>query len=184
MMSRHICAVFVLAVLFCPGPGQADPFRPSTYDECITDSMKGVASDVAAHAIISSCRNQFPEEVAPVGLQQEIATEEEEIASGTSRSLTPEELGRLSATALIFAGSYRITFHNGNDYLTITEVTIAVSKKSNPDELRRYSQNIRIAPLESEAAKYAVDYEGSGFDWATSAESESTWSVVAAKGID
>lgn len=197
-MSRQACAVFVLAVLLFPSPGQADQFRPSTYDECITDSMKGVGSDVAARAIITSCRNQFPKQVAPVALQEEIVAqqeevvaeqkevvaEQEEVASGTSRSLTQEELARLSATALVFAGSYRITFHNGNEHLTITEVTIAVSNNSNPDGLRRYSQKVRIAPLESESAKFAVDYEGSGFDWALSDESESTWSVAAAKGMD
>jgi len=198
MISRQASAVFVLAVLFLPGMGQADQFRPSTYDQCITDSMKGVGSDVAARAIISSCRNQFPQQVAPVALpkeiaarhdevapeQEEVVTQQKEVASGTSRSLRPEELARLSATALVFAGSYRITFHNGNEHLTITEVTIAVSNSSEPDGLRRYSQNVRIAPLESESAKYAVEYEGSGFDWAMSDESESTWSVASAKGMD
>lgn len=191
MMCRQICAVLVLAVLFYPGLARADQFRPSTYDECITDSMKGVASDVAARAILSSCRNQFPKQVVTAApqeeitpLQEETAPQQEEIASGTDRSLSPEELGRLTATALVFAGSYRIKFHNGNEHLTITEVTIAVSDKSNPDGVRRYSQKVRIAPLASESAKYAVAYEGNGFDWAQSDESESTWSVAAAKGID
>lgn len=184
MMCRQICAVLVLTVLFCPSMGQADQFRPSTYDECITDSMKGVASDVAARAIISSCRNQFPKQVATAAPQEKIAPQQEEIASGTSRSLTPEELGRLTATAFVFAGSYRITFRNGNEHLTITEVTIAVWDKSNPDGLRRYSQNVRIAPLESDSAKYAVVYDDNGFDWTLSDQSESTWSVAAAKGID
>ena len=191
MIYRQLCAALVLAILLCPSMGQADQFRPSTYDECITDSMKGVASDVAARAIISSCRNQFPKQVATAALQEEIAPQQEEIApqqeeiaSGTSRSLTSEEIGRLTATAFVFAGSYRITFRNGNEHLTITEVTIAVSDKSNPDGLRKYSQNVRIAPLESESAKYAVVSEGNGFDWALSDESEPTWSVAAAKGID
>lgn len=184
MMSHQTCVVLVLAILFFPSIGQADHFRPSTYDECITDSMKGVASDVAARAIISSCRNQFPKQVATAALQEEVALRQEEIAPGTSRSLTSEELGRLTATAVVFAGSYRITFRNGNEHLTITEVTIAIWDKSNPDGLRRYSQNVRIAPLESESAKYTVVYEGNGFDWSSGDESESTWNVAAAKGID
>ncbi len=198
MMSRQTCTVLVLAALFCPGMSQAEQFRPSTYDECITDTMKGVASDVAARAIISSCRNQFPkraaavapqEEVAPLQedvapLQEDVAPRQEENPSGTTRSLTPEELGRVTANAFVIASSYRITFRNGNEHLTITEVTIAFGDKSNPDGLRRYSQNVRIGPLELGSARYIVVHEGSGFDWASSDESESSWSIAAAKGID
>ncbi len=198
MMSRQIIAVLALAVVSCPGMCLADQFRPSTYDECITDTMKGVASDVAARAIISSCRNQFPEvaaiapqqeeaapqqeEVAPQ--QEEVAPQQEKIASGTSRSLTPDELSQLTASAFVMTDTYRVTFRNGNEHLTITEVTIAVWDKSNPDGLRRYSQNVRIAPLTSGTAKYTVDYESEGFDYGSSYEFDSTWSVAAAKGID
>src|SRR5210317_444436 len=99
MMSRQICVVLVVAVFAYPGLGQADQFRPSTYDECITDSMKGVASDIAARAIIDSCRNQFREQVATAASQTEVAPQQEEVAPGTSRDLTPEELGKLAATA-------------------------------------------------------------------------------------
>lgn len=198
MMSRQNIAVLVLAVLLSPSMGRADELRSSTYDECITESMQGVGSDVAARAIISSCRSQFPElaatapqqaEVAPqqeevAPQQEEVAPQQEQIASGTSRSLTPEELGQLTASAFVMTDSYRITFRNGNEHLTITEVTIAVWDKSNPDELRRYSQKVRIAPLASGTAKYTVDFETEGFDYGSSYEFDSTWSVVAAKGMD
>jgi hypothetical protein len=184
MMSRQICAVLVLTVFFCPGMGHADEFRPSTYDECITDSMKGVGSDVAARAIMSSCRNQFPEQVAPAATPEEIAPQREEISSAASRDLTPEELGKLTATALVFGDSYRMTFRNGNEHLTLTEVTIAVWDNSNPDERREYTQRVRIGPLASDSAKYAVVSESGGFDWASSYESDSKWIVTAAKGID
>ena len=35
---------------------------PSSYDECITQTMQGVSSDIAARAIMESCQNQFPTE--------------------------------------------------------------------------------------------------------------------------
>ena len=35
---------------------------PSDYDACITQTMQGVSSDMAAQAIIESCQNQFPTE--------------------------------------------------------------------------------------------------------------------------
>ena len=34
---------------------------PGNYDECVLESMKGVTSDMAATAIVYSCRNKFPE---------------------------------------------------------------------------------------------------------------------------
>lgn len=184
MMSRQICAVLVVAVFAYPSFGQADQFRPSTYDECITDSMKGVASDIAARAIIDSCRNQFPEQVATAASQVDDAPKQKEVAPGTSRDLTPEELGKLTATAFVSGDSYRMRFRNENEYLTVTEVTIAVWDKSNPDELREYSRKVRIEPLESGSAKYTVVSEGTGFDWASTYEDESAWRVTAAKGMD
>jgi hypothetical protein len=177
MTSSQICAVLVLAVLSSPSMGQTDQPRPSTYDECITDSMRGVGSDVAANAIISSCRNQFPEQVATAAAQ-------EEVAPGASRSLTPEELGKLAATAFVTGSTYRMTFRNGNDDLTLTEVTIAVWSKSNPDGRREYTQKVRIGPLESDSAKYAVEPRATGFDWSSTYEDDSAWVVAAAKGID
>ena len=35
---------------------------PSSYDDCITQTMQGVSSDIAARAIMESCQNQFPTE--------------------------------------------------------------------------------------------------------------------------
>jgi len=184
MMSRQICVVLVVAVFAYPGLGQADQFRPSTYDECITDSMKGVASDIAARAIIDSCRNQFPEQVATAASQTEVAPQQEEVAPGTSRDLTPEELGKLAATAFVSGDSYRMRFRNENEHLTVTEVTIAVWDTSNPDGRREYSRKVRIEPLESGSAKYTVVSEDTGFDWASTFEDESAWKITAAKGMD
>lgn len=189
MMFRPACAALALIFLLGPGLGRTDDFRPSTYDECITDTLKGVSSDVAAHAIIESCRNQFPEQVdiAPVPEetvpeQEAIAAEQEVVAAGTNRSLTPEELDKLSATAFVFSDSYRITFRNDNEHLTVTEVTIAVGDESDPDGPQRYSEKVRITPLASGSAKYRVPSEGNGFDLDTIEKSEPTWSVVAAEG--
>ena len=198
MIFRQICAVLVLTILFCPSIGRTDEFRPSTYDECITDSMKGVASDVAARAILSSCRNRFPEQIVVAPLQEDIApkqdivapeqeavaSEQMKVESGTGRSLTPEELGRLAASAFVFSDSYRVTVRNENEDLTITELTIAVWSNSNPDGRRRYSQDVRIPPLQSDSVKYTVVYEGVGFELDTVASSEPSWEIVDAKGID
>lgn len=58
MMSRPVFAALVAILLVVPGVSRSEP---SNYDECILDAMKGVSSDVAARAIIESCRRLFPE---------------------------------------------------------------------------------------------------------------------------
>jgi len=55
---------FFIIGLTVSGSAVSDFFGPGNFDECITDSMKGVTSDLAARAIYQSCRNQFPEETA------------------------------------------------------------------------------------------------------------------------
>jgi hypothetical protein len=167
MMIRPACAVFALAFLLGPGQGLADEVRPSTYDECILETLKGVSSDVAANAIIESCRNQFPAQVEVAPVQEEVVaepepveTEQAVVAAGTSRNLTAEELDKLDATAFIVLDSYRITFRNNNEHLTVTEVTIAVEDKSGPDGLRTYSERVQIAPLTSGTAKYNREIQG------------------------
>lgn len=190
MMIRPACATFVLTFLLGPGLGWTDEFRPSTYDECITDTMKGVSSDVAANAIIESCRNQFPEQIEAVPVQEDPAPEQEAVAAeqavvatGTSRGLTPAELVKLRATAFVSFDTYRITFHNDNEHLTITEVTIAVGDESDPDGRDQYSQKVRIGPSESGTARYSVPYQSNGFELDTIEVSEPSWSVVAAEGM-
>lgn len=189
MMFRLACATFAVALLLGPGLGQTEEFRPSTYDECIIETMKGVSSDVAANAIIESCRNQFPEQLEVAPAQEEVAPEPETVeseqavvAAGTSRTLTAEELDKLDATAFIFSDSYRITFRNDNEHLTVTEITIAVGDKTDPDGVRTYSEKVRIAPLGSGTAKYTVPLETNGFELDTTEISEPNWRVIAAEG--
>ena len=59
-MLRKLPALILPFVLLCPSISHGDSDKPSNYDECIIDAMKGVSSDVAARAIIESCRNLFP----------------------------------------------------------------------------------------------------------------------------
>lgn len=155
-MSRHLPALFLPLVLLCPSISHGGPDDPSNYDECIVDAMKGVSSDVAARAIIESCRNLFPEAPAAPPAMAEPAPAAAEPAPAEpapaavpaaaslpaadpaphaqiaaldptdARALTADELGRLNAKAKVFGDSYRVTVNNGNTDLTLTEVTIAV----------------------------------------------------------
>lgn len=180
MMLRTGSSLLVLAVFMFPGVGQA---VPSNYDECILESMKGVSSDVAAQAIISSCRNLYPE-------QQEVAAQVENtvpqadapipqpvpVATGPGRSLTAAELDKLSARIKAFGSSYTATIQNKNENLTVTEVTIAVWDDANSSSLREYPQEVMIAPMESVESRFTVHYKGSELSWA--------WKVASARGYD
>lgn len=53
--------------LFVPQIAYPQMFGRGSYEDCITDSMKGVTSDVAATAIVGACKAKFPEAPGPSG---------------------------------------------------------------------------------------------------------------------
>ena len=190
MMLRNVPVLLASVVFLFPATSHGDSLEASNYDECIIDAMRGVSSDVAARAIIESCRNLFPEpprEVAPPAPTAEAVpapaavpatpVAPASIDTAEARSLTTEELGRLSAAAKIFGSAYRVTVNNGNPNLTLTEVTIAVWDDDDPTVNRKeYKEAARIAPLTSGVVKYTVHYRGSETGW--------SWRVVAARGVE
>jgi len=52
--------IIITICLFCSSLAIAGWFGPKTYEDCITESMKGVTSNVSARAIIKACREKFP----------------------------------------------------------------------------------------------------------------------------
>jgi hypothetical protein len=189
MTSRPTIALLLLSFWSFPGAAQAEPSEFSSYDECILESLKGVSSDVAANAIITSCRNKFPENV-PVAAepaesppeQETVQPEETEpevkpaiVAAGASRELTKEELSKLKATLLGFTTQYRITFENMNEDITITEVTIAVWDDLDPRGLKTYTETMNIPPSELAKVTYEVIYMGDDQGW--------RWKIDSARGV-
>ena len=182
--------------LLCPSISQGGPDNPSNYDECIIDAMKGVSSDVAARAIIESCRRLFPAShseappaaepaptpAKPVPAVVPVAPPPAEpapaaIETSDARELTADELDRLGAKAKVFEDSYRVTVNNGNPGLTLTEVTIAVWDDSDPASARvEHSEAAQIGPQASAEIKYTVRYRGEESGW--------RWAVVAARGVE
>jgi hypothetical protein len=195
MVLRNGSSFLVLVGLLLPGIGQAGP---SNYDECILESMKGVSSDIAAQAIISSCRNLYPEQKKAATPAKAAAPQPQDIApapapqaappasqpapapapvvAGPSRDLTAAELDQLSTRLKAFGSSYTATIRNSNENLTVTEVTIAVWDESNSSTLREYPQEVMIAPAESVESRFTVHYRGDELSWA--------WKVASAKGYD
>jgi hypothetical protein len=206
MMLRKMPVLLVPLVLMSPALSHAASSAPSNYDECILDAMRGVSSDVAARAIIDSCRNLFPEPVsdappqaaslppitpavaeeavtpatpaaAPRAAEAPAPLARDPLDTASARSLTAEELARLSARAKVFGSTYRVTVENGNPDLTVTEVTIAVWDEGDLGASREdYSEVTQIAPQTSAMVKYVVHYRGDETGW--------NWDVVAARGVE
>ena len=189
MMLPKILFLFAPLVLLSPATSHADSSEVSNYDECIVYSLRGVSSDVAASAIIESCRNLFPEApiaaappaaAPPATPRPELAAPAAVAASSAAtgaRSLTTNELARLRSRAKVFGSTYRVTIDNGLPNLTLTEVTIAVWDEGDPVASRKeYKEAVQIAPQTSAMVKYTVHYRGEETGW--------QWSVVAARGVE
>ena len=182
-MLRKVPVLLVPLVLLCPAISHGEQSGPSNFDECIIDSMRGVSSDVAARAIIDSCRNLYPEsqrESAPQALPAPMpasAAAPPPLDTTGARALTADELARLGAKAKVFGASYRVTVNNGNPNLTLTEVTIAVWDDTDLGATREeFSEAVRIAPQTSAMVKYTVQYRGDETGW--------NWGIVAARGVE
>ena len=197
-MTSRFLTLFIGLSLSAVAQAEASKF--SSYDECILESLKGVSSDVAANAIIASCRNSFPEaaavapeaaspapepaapapvpvvpaESAPVE-QPKPAAKPTVAAAGEARELTQEELGNLKATLFGFTTKYKVTFENRNENITITEVTIAVWDDFDPRGLKKYTQTMNVPPAGEQKVEYEVIYMGDDEGW--------RWKVDSAKGV-
>lgn len=188
MTSRRLILLIGLSL---SAAARADASEFSSYDECILESLKGVSSDVAANAIIESCRNTFPEvaavapasaEPAPEPPAESVPVEEPEpaakptvAAAGEPRELTQEELRNLKATLFGFTTKYKVTFENRNENITITEVTIAVWDDMDPRGLKKYTETMNVPPAGEEKVEYKVVYMGDDQGW--------RWKIDSAKGV-
>jgi hypothetical protein len=128
---------------------------PGNYEECILDSMKGVTSDLAARAIISSCRNKFP--TKPFA--------DSELSSSVIRQLGGQ-------AAMTDYGYFKGTIYNGNGEWTVTQFTVVLTPKTNTGGgdssslLRRYKVDVSVPPLsESGFSVLAETGISSDFSW-------------------
>lgn len=95
--------IFMLSVaLAIPLPVNAGVFGPSSYEECIEESLKGVGSDVAAKALILNCRQKFPtkEELANRKQYEERIKQEEDDKKKAIERQDAISKGKKSSSAL------------------------------------------------------------------------------------
>lgn len=130
-------------------------FGPSDYDECILESMKGVKSDLAARAIIRSCREKFPKQ------------------SHKGTSLPKHAIQNLSGRAGVnFQNNFTGHIYNGNKDWIITQITVRLTPKGKEKsaeaflKAKDYNEIVTIPPLTSKDIYIEVNApEGEEYSW-------------------
>ncbi|HKQ34473.1 MAG TPA: hypothetical protein VJT11_04120 [Nitrospiraceae bacterium] len=169
MKMLLICNVVVLVSLFT-GPVHAGLLGPSNYDECITDSMKGVSSEVAARAIMQSCRERFSGRVKN---------------KPASRPLSDEELRKLTGRAELEeanhskAINFKAKIYNGNQNLTISEITLSITTTQKGEKaIRQYAADMQyssdIPPLKTGSISAEIITGDKNTEY--------SWDIIGARG--
>jgi hypothetical protein len=159
-VRRIYTAIFMSAFAFSPVASMAALFGPNNYNECITSSMKGVTSDVAARAIVGSCRAQFPEKAPD---------------SATSIELPPDAVSKITGRAgLEYNDTFSGNIYNGNSNFIISSVVIELvpkAKTKNPNyfdrfDRKEYNVDLYLMPLTNRRFSVSIDPAGhKDFDW-------------------
>lgn len=139
-LASAAAAIMTMEAFYSGGSASAGPFGPSSYDDCILDSMKGVTSDLAAKAIAQSCKAKFP----PVAV--------------ASRPLTRWELEQLTAQGTrVGANTFGGTVYNGNARVTVTKIVFSLTASVNGARVTRdYASGVIVPPLSSRPFAMAI----------------------------
>lgn len=118
--------------------------KPKNYDECITKNMKGVTSDYAAKAIVTSCLRMFPDAVKKQPKNQAFLGSDELNELRKTAKLTTSKPTGISGGGGYFdlskygptinGSTHTLTFHNNTKHL-ITNIVVTIY----PDSGGEYS---------------------------------------------
>lgn len=160
-MNNSIFVTGSVLIMLLPVAGNADLFGPSDYDECILDSMKGVTSDVAAAAIIQSCRGEFPKKPKE---------------KPKTTALSREEVSRLTGSAGIeYGNSFGGNIYNGNEKVTISKISLRVTTTSGGAGVSRtYTDDVNISPKTTGSFSFKILKGDRGADY--------SWHIIDAHG--
>ena len=133
-------------------------FRPTNYEECILENMKGTTNDLAAQSIIRACSDIYEKDDKP-------------IKKCTTRNMTQKEMSLISANGgannQMSPPYFRATIYNGNPTQSIEEVSVAISAENIkfPQEYTLYMSN-PIKPKSSNTAGSSIQViPGKNFQW-------------------
>jgi len=132
-------------------------FGPTTYEDCIVESMQGVTSDAAAKLIAVSCRKKFPERNRIDDI-----------------SLLPSVINALNGHASAYGNTFSGTLYNGDKEWVVTQITVVLQPKPKKGQKtsmpnREYNVDVTVTPLSSATFSIPIDGEpGIEFEWAIS----------------
>jgi len=147
---------YVFFALLLSGCGSED-----NYDECILKHMEGVKSDHGAKLIQESCYEKYNKIEIPEGVRKLSQNEQLKVTGRAGVGYSHD----------YYSGS----IYNGNESITITEVKIRITSKSNGSESSRdYIDSVSVSPLSTGKFGFSFMVGDKG--------SEYSWYIVSAKG--
>ena len=148
---------------------------PRSYDECITESMKGISNDVAVKQVAQSCRNMFPSE----------DQKDEELKIKNSRLLTHEELSKVSGNMKFIknndlTGELDGMITNKNKKTIITRLKIVV-KFNDTEYTETYNVKTLVKPIGQTYVGFVVLLNDTKI---SNSNPEFSWSIVGGEGYN
>ena len=130
-------------------------FRESTFQECVLNHVKDASNDSAA-LVYRMCKEKYPDKPK----------------NHNNFELSQNQLAELTGRAgQKYEGSslYSVNLYNGNQDLTVSEITISVTTKSkkSESESREYKKSVSIAPKSAGdfSFEFIVGEQGSSYSW-------------------
>lgn len=161
MRARSL--IVASAAAFTHSLASAGIFGPNNYDECVLAAMKGVTSDIAARAIMRSCREKYPPKVP------------------ASVNLPPAALAAIDGRARMDTVETSLVgdIYNGTNNWMLTSITVRLTPAVNGKPVagalgRDFVIPLSVAPLSNELFYHRV---GAG-DW----RGEVHWVILSARG--
>ena len=156
-MRTFVVSIAVLGLGCSDLPWQ----EPTTYADCLLDSLGTETSEAAATLVIIACREKFPEPDDP-----------------EERSLTLEEPGRLTGRAgQQIGGIFSGTAYNGNAAITVTELLLRLTVIADGEEASRNYRTLVSVPPNSAASFNVTILSGDTVE-------NPDWSIVGARGYE
>lgn len=107
---------------------RAGVFGPSSYEDCILDSMKGVTSDDAARLVQLACREKFPVSYGATPLTADELSKVELSEAQLGNRVPAAQYSAAAVKKIEESGFNTLSFtaRNVSDSLTVTSLTIRV----------------------------------------------------------
>lgn len=147
---KHIISIVVFLILASTSFSFGGMFdSPDCYEDCITEAMKGVKSDLAARAIMDACREKFPKEKDEKISLDLLAWDELQKIKGRG-GIMENILGNLCFSGVIY---------NGNENISVEEMVVVLMIENGAEKVtQKYLVKVNASPLEKKDFQKEIMY--------------------------